>query len=160
MMPHEQVRDIMRRTMKNLRFIETNAKKNSPYEITQLINSFLGALAHPWESFRDDLEKLPLEEAQAAGWPKLAKEKRTDSDPRSLGDMVRLLRNGIAHGNVEFLSGPGREIRALRIWNVNPRSCKRTWGAVVTIQDMRTFLLRFVDLAEELHETQQRPRTA
>ena len=101
MMPHEPVCDIMRRTMANLRFVEANASEDGPFEVTQLINSFLGALAHPWESFRDDLEKLPLEEAQAAGWPKLAKEKRTDSDPRSLGDMVRLMRNSMREGDSE-----------------------------------------------------------
>jgi hypothetical protein len=31
MIPHEPVRDIMRRTMKNLEFVEANAGVNGPY---------------------------------------------------------------------------------------------------------------------------------
>ena len=160
MMPHEPLQDIMRRTMANLKFVEANAGEDGPFEVTQLINSFLGALAHPWEALRDDLNQMSLEAANAAGWPKLGKERGTDSDPRSLGDMVRLMRNSIAHGNIEFLPGPRGEIRALRIWNLHPSSGKRTWGVLVTVADMRLFLQCFVELTEELHETQQRPRTA
>ena len=49
MMPHEPTRDMMRRTMKNLEFIESHAKIYGLFEVTQLVNSFLSALAHPWE---------------------------------------------------------------------------------------------------------------
>jgi hypothetical protein len=48
MMPHEPVLDIMRRTMRNLAFIGQRVSIGDPFEVTQLINSFLGALAHPW----------------------------------------------------------------------------------------------------------------
>jgi hypothetical protein len=60
------------------------------------------------------------------------------------------MRNALAHGNVEFLPCASAEIRALRLWN-NERG-RRTWGAAVTVADMRSFLARFVALAEELHE--------
>ena len=46
-MPIEPIRDIMRGTIANLEFVETHARPNGPYEVTQLINSFLGTLAHP-----------------------------------------------------------------------------------------------------------------
>ncbi len=49
MMPNEPLRDVMRRTMKNLEFVERSATPTGPFEVTQLINSFIGALAHPWE---------------------------------------------------------------------------------------------------------------
>ena len=42
-MPHDPVRDIMRRTMHNLKFVEARAGADGPYEVTQLVNSFLGA---------------------------------------------------------------------------------------------------------------------
>ena len=67
-----------------------------------------------------------------------------------LGHFIRLMRNALAHGNVEFLPGASAEIRALRLWN-NERG-RGTWGAAVTVADMRSFLARFVALAEELHE--------
>ncbi|MCI0632058.1 MAG: hypothetical protein L0Y44_15540 [Phycisphaerales bacterium] len=39
MNPEDPVRDIMRRTMFNLRLIEQQATTNGPYEVTQLVNS-------------------------------------------------------------------------------------------------------------------------
>ena len=151
MMPHELVRDLMQRTMENLRFVEEWATEDGPFEVTQLVNSFLGALAHPWEEFRGDLNRMSLAEAIAAGWPSIDNERPGDEEPETIGDLVRLMRNGIAHGNIEFLPGVRGEIQALRIWNISPRTRRRTWGALLSIETMRTFLHCFVDLAEELH---------
>jgi hypothetical protein len=150
MMPHEPVRDIMRRTLHNLKFVETHAGVDGPYEVTQLINSFLGAMAHPWESYRDDLTAISLPSAENVGWPAIAKERETDREPNSLGELVRLMRNAIAHGNIEFLPAASAEIRALRLWNSDHG--RRTWGAVILVTDMRAFLMRFATIAEELHE--------
>jgi hypothetical protein len=69
MMPHEPVRDVMRRTMQNLQFVETHKDPNGPYEVTQLLNSFLGALAHPWEKYQVELCSKSLSEAAKIGWP-------------------------------------------------------------------------------------------
>jgi hypothetical protein len=70
------------------------------------------------------------------------------------------MRNALAHGNVEFLPDASAEIRALRLWNIDRG--RRTWGAVVTVADMRSFLTRFVALAEETHgrQVKSRPRIA
>jgi hypothetical protein len=38
MMPNEPLRDIMRRTVENLKFVERNAAPTGPFEVTQLIN--------------------------------------------------------------------------------------------------------------------------
>jgi hypothetical protein len=155
-MPVEPIRDIMRRTIANLAFVEQNAGPEGPYEVTQLINSFLGALAHPWEAMQAELMALPLAEAAKRGWPTITKERPTDSDPKSLGDLVRLMRNGFAHGNITFLPDAKGEIRALRIWNAHLKSKQRTWGTILTVKDARTFLARFAELAEELHARQIR----
>jgi hypothetical protein len=149
MMPTEPLRDIMRRTMANLEFIERKAKPSGPFEVTQLVNSFLGALAHPWERLRAELNEMPL---GSAGWPTIRKECDSDDDPKSLGDLVRHLRNAVAHGNVEFLPGPQGDIKALRIWN--SYRGQRTWGAIITVAETRDFLVRFVVMAEALHERQ------
>jgi hypothetical protein len=129
-MPRDPVRDIMRRTMQNLQFVEVWASADGPYEVTQLVNSFLGALVHPWETHRQNLTTVLISEAQAAGWPAVAKERPSDREPESLGDLVRLMRNALAHGNIEFLPDASAEIRALRLWNTERG--RRTWGAVVT----------------------------
>jgi HEPN pEK499 p136 len=159
-MPHDTVRDIMHRTMQNLQFVEEHAGVDGPYEVTQLINSFLGALAHPWETYRDDLIAMTLADASAGGWPAIGKERPTDREADSLGDLVRLMRNALAHGNVEILPDASTEIRALRLWNTDRG--RRTWGAVVTVADMRSFLTRFVALAEKLHgrRPESRPQIA
>ena len=88
MMPLEPVRDIMRRTMANLEFVEARADKDGPYEVTQLLNSLLGSIAHPWEHFRAELNQLPPSEAAARGWPAIKKERPSDIDPASLGQLV------------------------------------------------------------------------
>jgi HEPN pEK499 p136 len=151
MMPHEPVRDIMRRTMHNLRFVEAHQGPDGPYEVTQLLNSFLGALAHPWEKYHNELCAKSLAEAAATGWPKIS----SDRDPQSLGDLVRLMRNAVAHGNVDYLPGPAGEIQAHRIWNLDRG--RRTWNAVISVAQMRAFLMCFVQLAETLGEEQRGP---
>ena len=80
-MPTEPVRDIMRRTMANLAFIERHKSDSGPYEVTQLINSFLGALAHPWEDMKTELRGITLSEGETRGWPRIVKEHTTDHDP-------------------------------------------------------------------------------
>ena len=47
MMPHEPVLDIMRRTMINLEFVQRHAGGAGPFEVTQLVNSFLGGTRAP-----------------------------------------------------------------------------------------------------------------
>jgi hypothetical protein len=161
-MPTQPVLDIMRRTMTNLRFVETHSAPDGPYEVTQLINSFIGALAHPWEAMREDLNTLPLTVAAERGWPRIVKERERDEEPVSVGRLLHLLRNAVAHGNIEFLSDGRGDIRALRVWNRDPRNGRRTWGAIVTVDDLRDLLLRFVQLIDERHpdDRWQMPSTA
>lgn len=149
--PTQPVLDIMRRSMANLAFVEERQTPKGPYAVTQLINTFLGALVHPWEAMRDDLKQLPLDVAAAHGWPKVEKEWPDDADPKSLGDLLRLLRNGMAHGNIEFLPDKRRQIRGFRVWNTN-HAGHRTWGAVVTVKQARAFLHAFADLMEKFHQ--------
>jgi len=153
MMPFEPLRDIMHRTMENLRFIEARATSRGPFEVTQLLNSFLGALAHPWEKYRKEFAAVTIADAEAAGWPRITKEMPTDADPANLGDLIRLIRNSIAHGNFAFEPKYAREIKGLRIWNEHRGT--RTWGAVVTVEDMRRFLEAFVAYSDKLMDPKE-----
>jgi hypothetical protein len=158
MMPEEPVYSLMRRTMDNLRFIERCATRGGPYEVTHLVNSFLGALAHPWEELRIELNQLELRESQKRGWPHVTKELPTDKEPASLGDMISLVRHSFAHGHIEFLPDEGGEIAAVRFWNVKPGTDKRTWGSVLGVDELRRFLECFVTLAEEINKEAQEKR--
>ena len=114
MMPQERVIDIMRRTMKNLEFIREYKKNGCEvYEVTQLVNSFLGALAHPWEVYREKLNDMPLDVAVTHGWPTIKKELKSDKNICSLGELVQHMRNGIAHGHVTFKADRQNEINEI-----------------------------------------------
>jgi hypothetical protein len=157
MMPHEPVLDIMRRTMVNLAFVERCASRDGPFEVTQLINSFLGALAHPWETLRRELNSISMSDAESQGWPIPRAERTTDQAPTKLGDLIRLLRNGVAHGNISFLPDEHGQIAVLRIENRDSQG-RRTWGVTVTPETMRRFLERFVALVEDLDKHARQPK--
>jgi HEPN pEK499 p136 len=148
MMPFDPIRDPMKRTMCNLRYIKRHCSDDGPYEVTQLVNSFLGALAHPWEHHKAQLKQMSLLEAEKKGWPILEKELPTDRDPKNLGDLLGLVRHSFAHGNIKFLGEDSCEITGLQFWNICEG--KRTWGSVATVKQLGQFLDRFVELAKEL----------
>lgn len=151
MMPHDRVRDLLRNTMFNLEYIEERAGIDGPYEVTQLVNSFLAGLAHPWEEYKQGLKQKSIEDAIREGWPELRKERADDVDPEHLGDLLRLVRNSFAHGNIEFRSSGGNVITHIRFWNEDPKqNYKRTWGAIASVGDLRRFLRKFEELADTL----------
>jgi hypothetical protein len=93
MMSDIDPRDIMNRTIENLDVINYLHQKNGDvpegtrfqvYEVTQLVNSFLAALAHPWETFKQELKGKSLRQAQLDGWPSVTKDDPRDKDPEDL----------------------------------------------------------------------------
>lgn len=159
MMPGESVPELMRRTMFNLRFIQEKRGPNGPYEVTQLVNSFLGALAHPWEKYKRELAAIPLASAFENGWPRVSPLDPSNEDPATLGDLIRLIRNGIAHGNIEFASDANGEISLIRIWNTLTGSRRRTWEAILTVHEMEAFLHKFVEQAKALQSAAWREKS-
>jgi HEPN pEK499 p136 len=146
MFPHEPAIDLLRRTLFNLEYIEERKAPEGPFETTQLINSFLAGLAHPWERWREEISDMSIEEAERKGWPTLATGRTSDRKARTLKELIRLMRNGLAHGNIELVPR-SHEIYALHIWNV-PKNGQRDWGVTVTVNQMRQFLLRLAELFE------------
>lgn len=161
--PDVPVREMMRRTKANLDVIndlhEDRNLDDSPevYEVTQLVNSFLGAWAHPWEAWQRELRRKTLEEAEELGWPIKRPDDDRDDEPRDLGQLLSWVRNAMAHGNIRYLrddSNPD-EIGKVSIWNEWKRY--RTWGITLTIAELSQFLKCFLALAEQLPEP--RPRS-
>lgn len=144
----ERLKEVMDRTMCNLRFIHDRCSDDGPFEVVQLVNSFSGAMAHPWEEMKR-LKSLNLsqsiEAARDRGWPVLDKELPTDSDPKDYGEMLRWIRNGFAHGNIDFKNANGSIVR-IQVWNC-PIGRPRNWGTVVDVRVMEDFLWFFQDLA-------------
>jgi hypothetical protein len=146
MMYEEVVRDFARRTKANLAVIDRlRASGNEVYEVTQLVNSLLGLLVFPQQEFVDRIPEKTLDQLRQDGWPipNVRGNFRQVSDLRQL---IRYLRNAIAHFNVQFLGDGQGQIRGLRVWN-EKRSVK-TWEAELSVDDIRGIAERFITLLE------------
>src|SRR5688572_954188 len=100
MIPEQPVRDIMQRTMMNLELIEAQPRdpRTGSFKVTQLVNSFLGALAHPWERHRHRFNDLPLEAAYVEDWPRgFGHRNHPETPVRTLGTLLRHVCNALAH---------------------------------------------------------------
>jgi len=153
MMPAEP-RDVMCRAMKNLELV----RAGKGYEVTQLISSLLCALALGWEPKRrkgDEFSEKLIKSAEADGWPHIQHDKRSNWEPKTLGDVISEIRNALAHGNVEFMSdgSPNSDIAALRLRTCMPPDYKRPkWGATISIENLDAFLKHFIDLSQPIQK--------
>jgi hypothetical protein len=96
-----KAKELMERTMTNLDIIFSlhDAKQvidgKRPYEVTQLVNSFLGALVFPWDDLRtkgttDEPMNLSLEDVRTRyKFPDLKGSKSADTEPKDFRDMIR-----------------------------------------------------------------------
>lgn len=165
-MPSQQQRDLIERTLDNLRFLERHQDEVGVWEVTQIVNSFLCVIAHPKEQLFNSREVrwLSLGDAVvvASGMPRMPSSSGYDTEePRTFGRLITLLRNGVAHGNIELLneaeliarrpetkrsSNVARDdVAGMEIWNELNGS--RTWGTVLTLGEMRQCLESIAVLA-------------
>lgn len=148
MMYEELIADFAQRTEANLKTIRHLAKENSSlpaYEVTQLVNSMLGLLIFPQQKYIDRIPNIPLADLEREGWPipQVVGDHPQVSDLRQL---VRMLRNAIAHCNLEFIAGGSGEIYALELWNKAPSTGEATWRAQLTVDDLDAITTKFVAL--------------
>lgn len=140
------VRDFARRTLHNLELVrEAKRKGHEAYEVTQLINSLLGLLVLPRERYIESIPAVPLEQLRREGWPEpvLSGEFADVSDLR---DLIRVLRNSIAHFNIEFIADSG-EIDGVRLANRHRGSIR--WRATLTLEDLEEITSRFAAIILE-----------
>jgi hypothetical protein len=182
--PDDPVRVVMKRTIANLQFIDqederlkAEARANglnrrdddqAPFEATQLLNSFLGALIHPWETLRERSGQgiaIGLDEARSRGWPVLQNQNSYAPEPKNYARMLSNLRNAFAHGSIELLKDlpdetGRRDISGVRIWNQCPDCSCKTWVAEISLAELRAFLEFFENLADDQlprHRTARSP---
>jgi len=153
MIYEDVIRDFAKRTLVNLRTVEqlyTEGKE--VYEVTQLVNSTLGLLVFPQQRYVARIPRTPLKQLESEGWPvpRVRDGFRQVSD---LNQLIRYLRNAIAHFNIEFIGDGQNEIRLLRVWNTNPRNRRKTWEAELSADDLRKIANRFIDLLLEKSHT-------
>jgi hypothetical protein len=146
MMYSDVVRLFARRTKANLAAIERlHANGEEVYEVTQLVNSMLGLLVFPQQEFVDRIQETPLEQLRKDGWP-VPEVRGVFRQVSDLRQLIRYLRNAIAHFNVLFLDDGQSQIRGLRVWNENQNG--KNWEAELSTDDIRGIAERFIKLLE------------
>lgn len=152
MMYEDVVADFAQRTRANLEAIRQQRitpGSSQVFETTQLVNSMLGLLVFPQQRYIDRIPEAPLSELVAAGWP-IPQVVGNHPQAEDLRQLVRLLRNAIAHFNIEFIPGADNQIEALTVWNTTPRPPhKVTWKARLTIADLDGITDRFIELLQD-----------
>ena len=88
------VSDFAERTLANLEKIEKEKPDDAKYEVTQLVNSFLGLIVFPKERSITD-----------SHWSKLLKSNNVSSNPNGNCNYLRRMRNAISHSHILFESG-------------------------------------------------------
>lgn len=139
---------------RNLEFIEDGAARQAQvHVVTQLTLSLLGLVVFPKEKLlpRRDGE----EDARRNGERRLATWTITRDDGKkptnTLADILKHLRNAVAHGRLIFTSdSPRVEEVAIIVEDKKRREDPEPyWCARIEAQDLRTFCLRFLDFIEE-----------
>lgn len=144
-MYEEVIRDFAERTRANLRTIEQlEAEGREVYEVTQLVNSTLGLLVFPQQEYINRIPHTSLEDLEQQGWP-IPSVRGGFQQVENLNQLVRYLRNAIAHFNVEFIGDGKNEVKFLRVWNTN-RNGNRTWEAELSVSDLQGIAERFIEL--------------
>lgn len=137
------------RTRHNLEVIEQQATAGaSVHAVTQLVNSLLGLLVFIKEQkFNNEIRGLTLASLEAQGWPQWRSSMDT---PTSLGQLVRHLRNAVAHGGIKFSSDAAAlDDVSFEFTDRDPKSSQITWQGQISGPDLRRFVLRLVQEVDQ-----------
>ena len=148
MMYESLIHDFAQRTLANLDEVK-RMRELSPtvqfFEVTNLINSMLGLLIFPQQAFVNEIPQTPLSELEIQGWP-IPRVSGEFEQVQNLNQLVRYLRNAVAHCNVKFKADHRGEIVGLVVWNNNPRKpdSPKSWQAELTLDEVERITRKFV----------------
>lgn len=138
------------RTRKNLEFVEAAlAEGEDVHVVTQLVTSLLGLIVFPWErGFAEYARTVNLAGLAEKGWPLWEVRGRSCE---TLGELIRLLRHAVAHGNVRF-SSDSRQVHevVIEFWNYSPRDRRIDWETSISAPALREFCAKFIHLVENV----------
>ena len=91
------LKDFSKRTFENLKIVcnRKDGKENLGYEVTQLVNSFIGLLIFPQQGLFDEWEQ------QNIPFPNARLEEIANGKSDSYFEMLRRLRNAVTHKNMK-----------------------------------------------------------
>lgn len=141
------VKDFAKRTRHNLEIIRRHKEHDyEAYEVTQLVNSLLGLIVLPKEKSNPKLPKTSLGALFEQGWPSAALQPTEGKTPENLRDLHRLLRNSVAHFNIEF-SSKNENITGLEL--CNKCSCGSvTWKICLSLKEIDQLLECLLQIEE------------
>jgi hypothetical protein len=150
MMYESLIHDFAKRTLSNLDAVQ-RMRLHSPdthfYEVTHLVNSMLGLLIFPQQAFVNEIPPRRLSELEAEGWP-IPRVTGQFAQVRDLNQLVRYLRNAIAHCNVKFTANDRGEITGLVVWNNDTRKPghPKIWQAEMSVNEVERITRLFVQV--------------
>jgi hypothetical protein len=97
----------------------------------------------------ESIPETPVAELQRVGWP-VPRVRAGFVQAENLRQLIRYLRNAVAHFNIEFVGDAQNQLRFLKVWNTRPNG-QRTWEAELSVSDLRGLTERFIELL--LNET-------
>jgi hypothetical protein len=127
--------------------------ERTTFPVTQLVNSLLGLIVFPKEGFEGHIEDVSLDALVQRGWPSLRIDyptpqckQRPHRQCTDLRELVRVLRNGVSHFNVEFrVDQESREITEVRLAN-RCRTCKQeTTLVTMSVPELKQVAMLYAD---------------
>ena len=148
------IKDFVVRTNRNLEYIEEKKENGDEvYEVTQLVNSFLGLIVFPKEKAGEQIRRISdiqtiIDDIEFEVRRNTYSYKRRDIN---LKNFLYHVRNAIAHGGIEFFHN-NNEIKSISFYDyrINKRRIVEEFNIVMDISQIRKFVKLF---SEKLLET-------
>lgn len=140
----QQEFDFVQRTKKILEqydSIDFSKNESEKYEITLLLNCFVGLLTLPKEHWYD---KLPKTEIDEEGWgmsPDFIED--IEGNSKSIQQVARHLRNSIAHYRFTLIEDENGEIGSIKFEDC--KGHKSTLKAKIPVENIKLFLEKLSD---------------
>ena len=92
----------------------------------------------------DSIPQTPLAELQRDGWP-VPRVVGNYPQVTDLNQLIRYMRNAVAHCNLEFQADSSMEITAVQLWNVPPGR-HVDWRAELSIDELHILVEKFLGM--------------
>ncbi|GCE81998.1 HEPN family nuclease [Komagataeibacter diospyri] len=146
--PSDPLLDIIRRSIANLEFIEANYEIHGLYEVTQLVNTFLGALIHPFE--KSSKGKQFIEYFSNRPVPIDVQYKIILEENISYYGFLKCIRYELSHGNIRYNPDKIKRIQSVYFWN--KKGNKKTFRCTLSLEEMKRLLVDFKICLEQLNK--------
>lgn len=159
----QQEFDFIERTRKLLKQYEECAvklaldKKKEKYEVTLLINCFVGLLILPKEEW---FNSLPTDLLSVSEWGidkthiSILKDSQGNSENKNVKNFTKHLRNSISHYRFTAFENNRQEISKIKFEDFNQSGSIKTMEATIPIHSLRKFLDKFSSEVLERMKTQ------